>query len=118
MWSPNGEVRERTESTEGVYSPIGRIKISTNQKPQSYQELNHQPKNTHGETHGSSCIYSRGWPCWTSMGGEALGPVKAQCLNIGECQAGKAGMGGWRNMLKEAGGGELSRGFFFFFWRG
>ena len=22
-------------------------------------------------------ICSRGWPCWSSMGGEALGPVKA-----------------------------------------
>jgi hypothetical protein len=29
-----------------------------------------------GWTHGSSCICSRGWPSWSSMGGEALGSVK------------------------------------------
>jgi hypothetical protein len=28
-------------------------------------------------TYGSRCIWSRGWPCQASMGGEALGPVKA-----------------------------------------
>ena len=28
------------------------------------------------------------------MGGEALGPVKAQCLSAGEFKHGKAGMGG------------------------
>ena len=29
------------------------------------------------------------------MGGKALGPVKAQCPNVGECQGGKAGVGKW-----------------------
>ena len=29
-------------------------------------------------------IYSRGWPSWPSMGGEAVGPVKALGPNIGE----------------------------------
>jgi hypothetical protein len=43
----------------------------------SSQGLNHQPKSIHGGSHGSSCICSRGWPCQASMGGEALGPVKA-----------------------------------------
>jgi hypothetical protein len=28
-------------------------------------------------THGSSCICSRGWPCHASMGGEALASMKA-----------------------------------------
>jgi hypothetical protein len=50
--------------------------------PQSSQELNNQPKSTHGGTHGSSCICIRGWPCWTSMGGEALGPEMTQCRRI------------------------------------
>ena len=72
---PNGGVRERTEGTEGVCSPIGGRKISTNQTPQSFQGLKHQPKSTHGGTHGNIC--SRGWPCWTSVEGEASGPVKA-----------------------------------------
>jgi hypothetical protein len=31
---------------------------------------------THGGTHGSGYICSREWPSWSSMGGEALGPVK------------------------------------------
>jgi hypothetical protein len=51
-------------------------------EPQNFQGLNHQPKSIHGETHGSSCICSRGWPCWTSMGGEALGPEKARCSRV------------------------------------
>ena len=29
------------------------------------------------------------------MGGEALGPVKAQCPSVGECQDREAGVGGW-----------------------
>ena len=29
------------------------------------------------------------------MGGETLGPVKAQCPSVGECQSREAGMGGW-----------------------
>jgi hypothetical protein len=44
--------------------------------PQSSLGLNHQPKKTHGGTHCSICICSREWPSQTSMGGEALGPVK------------------------------------------
>ena len=50
-------------------------------------------KMQHRETHGSSCIYSRGWPCWTSMRGEALGPEKARCPSVGECQDREAEMG-------------------------
>jgi hypothetical protein len=40
----------------------------------------------HGGTLGSSCICSRGWPFWTLMGGEAFGPLKAQCPSVRECQ--------------------------------
>jgi hypothetical protein len=49
---PNGGVRGRTEGAEGVCNPIGRTTILTNQTPpsQSSQELNHQPKSTHGES--------------------------------------------------------------------
>jgi hypothetical protein len=71
---PSGGVRGRTEGVEGVYNPIGRITISTNQTPQSSQGLNHQPKSTHGGTHGSSCVCNRGliwhngpWSCEGSM---------------------------------------------------
>jgi hypothetical protein len=62
--------------------------------PPESQGLNHQPKSTHGETYGPSCICSRGWPCGTSMGGEALGSEKAPCPTVGECQGRKAGVGG------------------------
>jgi hypothetical protein len=68
--------------------------ILTNQYPQSSLELNHQLKKTNGGTHGSSCICSRGWPSRSSMGGEALCPVKALCAGIGECQDQEAGVGG------------------------
>ena len=85
---PNRGVIEKTEGVEGVWNPIGRTTISTNQTsppPQSSQGLNHQPKNTHGGTHGSICICSRRWPYLASIGGETLGPVKAWCPRVGEC---------------------------------
>jgi hypothetical protein len=34
---------------------------------------------------------SRGWPNWTSMGREILGPVKALCPSVRECQDQEAG---------------------------
>ena len=49
---------------------------------------------THGGTHGSSHICSRGWPSWSSVGGKALGPVKVLFPSIGECQGQEAGVGG------------------------
>ena len=61
--------------------------------PQSSQVLN-QPKSTQGGTQGFSCVYSRGWPCWTSMRGEALGLVKTLCSSVGECQDREMGAGG------------------------
>jgi hypothetical protein len=66
------------------------------------------PKSTHGGTHGSSSTCSKGWPCWASMGGEALGSGKIQCPNVGECLGGEAGVGvgGWRRTLIEAGKGK------------
>jgi hypothetical protein len=62
--------------------------------PPELQELNHQPKSTHDATHGSSCICSRGWPSHSSMGGEALGPVKVLFPIVGEFQGQEAGVGG------------------------
>ena len=85
-WVSDGGARERTQGAEEVCSPIGGAPIWTNQHPQSSQGLNHQPKSTHGGNHGSSCICSKGWPCGTSMRGEALGLVKARCPSVGESQ--------------------------------
>jgi hypothetical protein len=56
--------------------------------------MNHQSKKIPGGTHGSTFICSRGWPSQSSMGGEALGPVKILCPSIGECQGQEAGVGG------------------------
>jgi hypothetical protein len=78
----NGGVKGLKE-LKGVCNPIGGTTISTNETLQISQGLNNQPKSTHGGTHGSNRICSRGWPCWASMGGEALGPVKATCPSVG-----------------------------------
>ena len=63
--------------------------------PRNSQGLNHQPRSTPGGIHGSSCIYSRGWPYLASMEGEVLGTVKAQCPSIEECQDTEEGVGSW-----------------------
>jgi hypothetical protein len=89
---PNGEVRERIEEAEGLCNRIGRTTISTNQNPQVFQGLNHQQKTIQWGTHGSCCIYSRGWPCWASVGREVLHPVKAECPSVGECQGKESGV--------------------------
>jgi hypothetical protein len=44
-------------------------------------------------TPGSSCICSRGWPFPPSIGGEAFGPVNAQCSSVGEGVGGLVGRG-------------------------
>jgi hypothetical protein len=46
-------------------------------------------------THGSSCICSREWPCWTSVGGMALGLGKSRCPSVGKCQGGKVEVVEW-----------------------
>jgi hypothetical protein len=104
---PNEGARERTQGAEGVCSLLGGTTIWTSQYSQSSPGLNHQPKKTYGGSHGSSCICSRGWLSWSSMGGEALGPVKVLCPGIGECQGQEAGVGG----LVSRGRGEMIRGF-------
>ena len=44
--------------------------------------------------HVSSCICSRRWPSWPSLGGKALGLDKIICPSSGECQGQEAGVGG------------------------
>jgi hypothetical protein len=39
-------------------------------------------------------LMAQGWPSRSSMGGEALGPVKVLCPSIGECQGQDAGVCG------------------------
>jgi hypothetical protein len=59
------------------------------------QGLKHQPKSTHGGTHGYSQICNRVWPCQSSMGEEALGPVKARCPSVGELEGRDVGGSVW-----------------------
>jgi hypothetical protein len=89
---PNGGARERTQGAEEVCSPIGWTTISTKQYLQSSRGLNHQQRSTQGGNQGFSCIIcSRGWPCGTTMSGEALW----------ECQDREAGMGGLASREEE-----------------
>ena len=83
---PNEGARERTQGAEGVCILLGGITIQTKQYTQISQGLKPQPKSTHGGTHGSNCICNRGWLCLSLMGEVALGPVKARCPIVGECQ--------------------------------
>ena len=70
---------------------------------------------TYGGTHGSSQICSRGWPCWTSLRVEALGPAKAEYPSVGECHDREVGVGGWVGEHPiETGEGGWDRGF----WKG
>jgi hypothetical protein len=46
----------------------------TDQTPWSSQELEYQPKNIHGWTHGTGHICGTRWHGWTSVGRETLGP--------------------------------------------
>jgi hypothetical protein len=78
--------------------------VSTGQTLQSSQRLDHQPKNPYGGTHGTSYICGRGWPCWPTVGGEALEPEDVQCPNVGEVQGRKTGMGGWATLTETRGG--------------
>ena len=74
---------------EGAIIPIG-------QTPQNFWGMDHPPKNVHGVTYGTGHICSRRWSCWTSVGGEALGPKGVQCPSVGEYQGRRRGVGGWR----------------------
>ena len=68
--------------------------------PQSSWGQEHQLKNTHGAGH----ICGRRWPCWTSVGGEALNPEGIQCPCVEEFQGRRMGVGGWRSTHIEAEG--------------
>jgi hypothetical protein len=98
------ELEKRPKELKGFAPPKEGRTTRTNQCPQSSQGLNHQPKNTHGGTYGSSSICSRRQPCQLSMGGEAVGPVKVLCPSVGEWQGQEVGMG--RFVSRSQGRGE------------
>jgi len=93
--TPKEKLGQGLKELKGFATPWEEQQFQPIRPHQSSQGLNHQPKSTHGRTHGSSCICSRGWPYLASVGGEALVLVKAQCPSVEEFQGGEVGMGGW-----------------------
>jgi hypothetical protein len=57
-----------------------------------------------------SCICSRGWPSRSSVGGEALDPVKALCPSVGEYQGQEVGVGALVSRGKGKWKGNFQRG--------
>jgi hypothetical protein len=57
----------------------------------------------------SSCICSRGWPSWSSVGGEALGLDKILGRSIGECQGQEARVRGLGSRGRREGIGNFWR---------
>ena len=94
LWSehrvPNGGVRGRTKGAEEVCNPIGRTKLSTNQTPPELPGTKPLTKDYTWRNPWVQCICSRGWPCWSSMGKEALGLVKVRCPSVEECKGREA----------------------------
>jgi hypothetical protein len=61
--------------------------------------------NVRAAPHMEAVFCGRGWPCWISVGGEALRPEGIGNPNVGECQGGKAKwVDEWGSTLIEAGG--------------
>ena len=82
----------------------------TRPPPQSSRGLDHHPKNIHGVTHKAGHLCVRGYPCWTSVGVEALGPEGVRCPSVGECQGGRTGVSRCVSNLTEAGGSRRGLG--------
>jgi hypothetical protein len=99
---PDGGVGEWTGGAEGVYIPMEGSTVLTDQTLRS--SWGPPPKSTHGGTQGAGHICDRGWPCWTSVGAEALGFECVQCPSVRQCQGVWTGVGGWGSTLIEAGG--------------
>lgn len=95
-WDLNGGVSERTEVIEGMFNPIGRTTVSTNQIPQSFQGLKHQVKSTHGTTPGSSSsMCSRRWALLGINGRRDPWSCEGSMTSVGECQGREAGGSVW-----------------------
>ena len=64
MGSPMDELEKGLKELKGFGTHRKTSNINKPDPPtHNSQELNHQAKSTHGVTHGSSYICSRGWPC-------------------------------------------------------
>jgi hypothetical protein len=81
------------------------LKVSATLQEEQQYELTSTPRAC-----DSSCICSRGWPRWLSMGGEALGLAKIICLSIRECQCQELGVGGLGSRGRREGIGDFRKG--------
>ena len=76
--APNGGARESTQGAQGVCNPIGGTTIWTNQYPRARV---------------SSCICSRRWPSWPSLGREAPWSCKLYMPQYREMSGPRSGSG-------------------------
>jgi hypothetical protein len=83
MDTPMEELGEGLKKLKGFVTPSEAQYYQPTRLPRAPRTK--PPKSTHGGTHGSIYICSRGWPYLTSMGGEALCPVEAWWPSVGEC---------------------------------
>jgi hypothetical protein len=74
--------------------------VSTGQTSQEILRTGPTNKEFTWKDLGSS-VYDRGWPCWISVRGEALGPVGVQYPSVGECQGTETDVDGWSSTLIE-----------------
>ena len=79
---PNEGVRGRTEGAEGVCNPIERKTISTNQTTPELPRTTSQRVHMERLMVQGAYVAEDGLICHKR---EALCPVEAQCLSMGEC---------------------------------
>ena len=72
--SPMEELENGLKELRGFTAPCGEQQYQPARLPRAPRDWTTNQKGTHGETHGSVRICGRGWPCWMSVGGVALGP--------------------------------------------
>ena len=75
---PSGGVRGRMNKTMRFATPSEVQQYQQTRPPQSSEELNHQPKNTHGGTMAPAVLVAEDgiiWQQW-DLGPKELGPMK------------------------------------------
>jgi hypothetical protein len=92
------DLEKELEELREVAAPWSEQELSTSQTPLELLGTR-PPTKEYTWTHGSGRICGRGWPYWTSVGGEALAPEGVLCPSVG-------GRGCWgNNFIEERGMG-------------
>jgi hypothetical protein len=105
---PNGRVREKTKGSKRGFQPHRKNNINQPAPPPHPPELpGTKPLTEDMWRHPWLQLHIyQGWPCWVSMGGEALGPMKAWYPSVGKCQVGRQEwVGRWGEHPNRSGGG-------------